>query len=409
MKKLCILLALSALFLFSSCSGRPPERLPLPAESEEGDKYILNSEKAAEIIKTLTESGERYPSGSNMYSSQDSFMIENILYINAGFQNINLVSQPRLGGLFEVNPTTGKAEPICRDPLCKHKSAPECPMIEYLAEYVTDGKSAFFLNNFSINRIDLREGKRIPVYQWEYHRERGPYDMICCDGYLYFVARISDTADEIYRIPVTGGEPERLSHLDEHIINFTVSDGYVFWTNTVWTLKCAPLDFSEVTVLGEKITTLTSGNDRLFYYDRDDCIHEMDISTKNTKVVAENAAGYQALLCDGELYYTKQDFQKTKQIFCYHADTGETTSTTLEPDIIRFNTGYFSFDSDTVIFYDDVENLKIYGAYGDYLLVYMFDRTLDPTYSYELWRYFFLKKDGTEMAEIFFEDFRDGA
>ncbi len=406
MKKLCILLALSALFLFSSCSGNAPEKLPGPVgndESEKSDEYIRNSEKAAEIMKKITESGNEFPIGSDMFNSQNAFVIGNRLYIF-------LLDR----GLFEVNPTTGKFEPICRDPLCQHKSEEGCPMTEFYRAVVTDGENVFALHMDYISKIDPVEGKLIPMCRWK-HSPNAMCGVIACDGgYVYFAACASDTTNEIYRMPVEGGEPEQLSHLNEHIVNFTVSNGYILWTNSVWTLKCAPVDFSEVTVLAEKMTTMTSGNGLFFCNCVDEDprvsrIYEVDVSAQKMKVVAENVGYTRAFLCDGKLYYHKDNFQETKQLFCYHADTGETTSTTLGPDIIRFKTGKFSFDSDTVIFHDDVDDLRVYGVCGDYLLVFMYDAPIDPEYAYELSRYFFLKKDGTEMAEIFFEDFRGNA
>ena len=401
-----ILLLILMAILFSSC-GSAPEKLPINGTESSGisvdtskssdiqdiRQYTRDNSKALKIFKNLFSSDTMYTAGRNMFDEQNSFVIDNTLYILTGYQS-------RIG-FFEVNPVTGNLEPICRDPLCQHKTD-DCVMNTLCTGATTNGKDVFTSNVNAISKVNLAEGKISLMCSWRASQAMSDY-ATCDEKYVYFVASTSDTTNEFFRVPVNGGKPEQLSKLDDSIVTFTVSDGYILFRNSVGTLKLATLDFSSTETIAEKTATMTSENGLFFYCDDFGRINEISIDNIEPKIVAENVAHYRGFLCDGLLYYYKTDFKDSKKIYCYDVNSGSTDSIELSDDIILFNTHTRSFDSEKIFFYDDVDNLSFFGKYGDYLLIYMYDKAIHK-YEYELPRFFLLKTDGTEIAEIFFEE-----
>ncbi len=145
-----------------------------------------------------------------------------------------------LGGIHTVMYTPdGKREGLCRDPLCMHEYERDglCPDVAAYGtkSFTTDGIRLYFA---SIIMWQVNAGLKRGIYsilpdgtdfKMLYEGEIAPnnsWGLVVSDGYLYFEEghynadydpssdrmEISDQYGDIFRIPVSGGQAEQLTH-----------------------------------------------------------------------------------------------------------------------------------------------------------------------------------------------------
>lgn len=385
------LLTAQMLLTSVSCSVSKPARLPENSSTATSDSVTTEpkepDEKVISILNEIVSQNASGQKGVNQETSLKSMFVDSVLYVHALY---DLAGGSNGHSLVELNPETGRFRPICRDPLCNHLEDSCCMSGLYIAYTIADEK-IFAHCGTSVELLDVKKGKRTKVCRWNNS------NAWCCNivfdrDYIYFNAATSDETNEMYRFPVTIDKPEQISKLNDNMVVFTVSNGTIMFRNDNETLKCAKVDFSDVTTICEKATAMLSDNGRFFFFEEEPMVDyiyratllEADVDNKKVKgKLTGDILGADIFLQDGVFYYAKSAFAETQEIYTYDLETN-TESLLLTLDLP-----------------DKYTQIWVFGVYGDYLLLQLL---LDDS-RYGTNKYFFVKKDGSVSAEIGFEGF----
>ena len=374
-----------------SCSVSKPARLPENSSTVTSDSVTTEpkepDEKVISILNEIISQDAAGQRGVCTGNELNSVFIDNVLYVNALY---DLTGGSTGHSFVELNPETGRFRPICRDPLCSHLEDSCCMSELYIYQTIADGK-IFAHCGTSVELLDVKEGKRTTICRWK-NSNAWCCNIVYDQGYIYFNAATSDDTNEMYRFPVTIDKPEQISKLNDNMVVFTVSNGTIMFRNDNETLKCAKVDFSDVTTICEKATAMLSDNGRFFFFEEEPMVDyiyratllEADVDNKKVKrKLTGDIRGADIFLQDGVFYYAKSAFVETQEIYTYDLETN-TESLLLTLDLP-----------------DKYTQIWVFGVYGDYLLLQLL---LDDS-RYGTNKYFFVKKDGSVSAEIGFEGF----
>lgn len=265
---LFLIICISGFTISCGVNERPPEveTIKNPVTQNQTSKIDSNVSNDAQekennyaVAEILSNSKNKYL-GSRLFG--DSLAVEcdgNIYILHS---NIML-----------LNRYTGCIQSLCSDPLCDHnnKSCINTYTINSMISH--DGKifckgicetsSAFDVSGGGdyktfVASYDPDTGKFEFLDTW--NRELGSvsYAISIHNDYLYYLKRISDTNNTIYRVPIGGGKVEKVNIEEDFIIQFCIDDDVLYYRTNSFTLKRMNLDGSNLETLDENVCIINT-------------------------------------------------------------------------------------------------------------------------------------------------------
>lgn len=272
MRKAYIFLFLTCiLVLFSSCS--PTEIPPEINLNTIPQSSVFNTDTSNDENDTLLPD-DNYIVSEILTNSQNNFIGPRLFGDNISLEcngNIYLLYQ----NIKLLNPETGCIQSLCSDPLCDHQNS-SCintlsinAMLSYDGKIYCKGKgeisSIFGISGGEeyktfVAYYDPRTGAFEYLDTW--HRELGSvsYSISVYDNYLYYVKRLSDTNNSLYRIPLSGGKPERVNQEEDFIIQFSICNDIIYYRTNAFTLKSMDMDGGNLKTIEENICVINTAN-----------------------------------------------------------------------------------------------------------------------------------------------------
>lgn len=263
-RNLVLLLVAVASILFCSCTSSeiPPEidLNTIPGSSvynksaSDEENYALTPEDNYTVSELLKNS-KNNKFGSRLFGDTAALECQGNIYLL--YRNIKL-----------LNPETGCIQSLCSDPLCDHKSS-ECinrlsidSMLSYDGKIYCKGKT----ENSSVFGVSGGEeyrtfvgyydpGKGAVEYLDTWHRELGSVsnEILTYNNCLYYIKRLSDTDNSLYRISLSGGKPEKVNQTEDFIVQFSIYNNIIYYRTNSQTLKSMDLDGSSLKTIEENV------------------------------------------------------------------------------------------------------------------------------------------------------------
>ncbi len=261
--------------ILTGCSEK--EKSPIivsnTAESNSYINYTINNalteeaayevpSEAIEIIKNLKfNSDESY---TTMFGNESAVCISGHLYLHVS------------DSILVLNTETGKPDKLCTDPLCGHINN-NCPDYPIVNSMISDGKSIYikgvtetdseFTASGSVDKVTFigkyktGENKITVLDSWAKENGSVSYCISEKDGYVYYLRRISDEENALYRVSVNGGKSEKISTEKEFIQQFSLTDEKIMYCTSARELKSMDYSGNEITDIASKYCMTYNKND----------------------------------------------------------------------------------------------------------------------------------------------------